>query len=158
MKRHRRCRAVVKIVCEPIEIRVLFGLDESRLSPVLVDRQLANHRAQPAAQRTCPGIVSEFACGPAIIAGFQSMQLRPDRLRDIVSHCFVRTGRPRRGTHGRAIAFKQIAPSNLVATFARNDQAKIVGMQAIQEFIDRRFLGRIILEQIFLDRRQKPGA
>ena len=145
-------------MCEPIEVRVLFGLDEPRLPPVLVNRQLAHHRAQPAAQGPCPGIVSELARGPAIFAGFQSMQLSPYRLREIVSHRFVRTGCPRCGTHGRAVPLEQLAPGSLIATLARDDQTKIVRMQPIQKFIDRRFFGRVILEQIFLDRRSKSGA
>ncbi|PYS26997.1 MAG: hypothetical protein DMF75_21220 [Acidobacteria bacterium] len=86
------------------------------------------------------------------------MQLSPDRLREVVGHCFVRTGGPRGGTHGRAVPFKQIVPGNLVPTLARDDQTKIVRMQPIQKLIDRRLFRRIVLEQIFLDRRQKPGA
>ena len=86
------------------------------------------------------------------------MQLSPNLLREVVGHCFVRTGGPRGGTHGRAVSFKQIVPGNLVATPARDDQTKIVRMQPIQKLIDRRLFRRIVLEQIFLDRRQKPGA
>ena len=46
------------IAGEAINIRILLGLNQPHLPAVLIDRELAHHRSQPAAQRTHAGIVS----------------------------------------------------------------------------------------------------
>src|SRR5437667_6582339 len=50
----------IGIACQSIQISVFFGLNETRLAAMLIDRQLAHDRAQPSAQRTRARIVRQL--------------------------------------------------------------------------------------------------
>lgn len=85
------------------------------------------------------------------------MQISPDRLRHLVRHRLICTCRPRRGTDRRAVTFKEIVPSGFVTLLAGNYQTQIISMQAIEKFVDDRWISRrVVLKDIFLDPGPQP--
>src|SRR5262249_18434950 len=98
-----------------------------------INRQLADHCAQPAAQGTSAGIIRELSGWPSIVTYFQAVQLSPDRLGEVLSHLFVGTRRACGRSDSRAIPFNQVAPGSLIAALARDGQTQIIGMQRVNE-------------------------
>src|ERR1044071_2233794 len=85
------------------------------------------------------------------------MEFGPDRLRQIVSHGFVRTGSASGRTNGGAESGKQVAPRMLVAALTGNYEAEIVSMQAIEKAIDRARVRRsVVFEDVFVSRGAQP--
>ena len=53
MKGAERLGLALGIMRESIEIRILFSMDQARFAAMLINCELAHHRAQPTTERTC---------------------------------------------------------------------------------------------------------
>src|SRR5688572_7417433 len=110
---------------EVFEFTILLDLNETRLLPVFIYSKLRNYRPQPARERTTARIVCELAFLVTVRVLPESVQLGPDRAREILGIIVVRRDLSRGRFDGRVEIRDKVFPRLIVAFFTRDDQTEI---------------------------------